>query len=169
MNRFANQCYERCFCDFCKSSFSIRGSGTVHWPPVSILKSGMKHLRRDKSYQFQPPKWSQKEVSVLELSKSKSSVQREVSCWCFPKLASFAQKISYPLLQPGSVFKLCKILKKGWRTCIASPWTSALQSSSQQTNEHLFKYCIPLLIDFQAHVFGYPNTYFCIYKIFIWA
>ena len=92
MNRFANQCYERCFCDFCNSSFLIRGSVTVHWPPVSILKSGMKHLRRDKSYQFQPPKFTQKEVSVFELSKSKSTGQREVGCWCFPKLASYTRK-----------------------------------------------------------------------------
>ena len=44
---------------------------------------------------------------------------------------------------------------------------SALQSSSEQSNEHLFKYCSPLLIDFQIHVFGYPNTYFWICKIVI--
>ena len=25
-------------------------------------------------------------------------------------------------------------------------------------NKHLFKYCIILGIDFQTHVFGYPNT-----------
>ena len=34
MNRFFSQCHERCFCDFCNSSFLIRGSVTVHWPPV---------------------------------------------------------------------------------------------------------------------------------------
>ena len=111
MNRFANQCYERLFCDFCKSSFSIRGSGTVHWLPVSSLKSGMKHLRRYKSYQFQPPKCSQKEVSVLELSKSKSSVQREVGCWCFPKLASFAQKYHILYSSRGE----CSNCAKSWR------------------------------------------------------
>ena len=77
---------------FCNSSFLIRRSVTVHWPSVSSLKSGMKHLRRDKSYQFQPPKFTQKEVSVLELSKSKSTGQREVGCWCFPKLASYTRK-----------------------------------------------------------------------------
>ena len=38
------------------------------------------------------------------------------------------------LLRLESVFKACKVLKKfkGWRTCIASPLTSALQSSSEQ-------------------------------------
>ena len=112
MNRFGIQCHERCFCDFCNSSFLIRGSVTVHWPPVSILKSGMKHLRRDKSYQFQPPKFTQKEVSVLELSKSKSTGQREVGCWCFPKLASYTRKKSYTLRQPGSVFKVCESLEE---------------------------------------------------------
>ena len=112
MDRFANQCYERCFCDFCKSSFSIRGSGTVHWPPVSILNSGMKHLCRDKSYQFQPPKCSQKEVSVLELSKSKSSVQREVSCWCFPKLASFKQKEIISFTSAGECVQIVQNLEE---------------------------------------------------------
>ena len=27
-----------------------------------------------------------------------------------------------------------------------------------EVNKHLFKYCIILGIDFQTHVFGYPNT-----------
>ena len=27
-----------------------------------------------------------------------------------------------------------------------------------EVNKHLFKYCIILRIDFQTHVFGYPNT-----------
>ena len=27
-----------------------------------------------------------------------------------------------------------------------------------EVNKHLFKYCILLEIDFQTHVFGYPNT-----------
>ena len=31
------------------------------------------------------------------------------------------EKKSYTLRQPGSVFKVCKVLKKGWRACIASP------------------------------------------------
>ena len=34
----------------------ITGSVTLHGPPVAILKSVKKHLRRDKSYQFRPPK-----------------------------------------------------------------------------------------------------------------
>ena len=50
-----------------------------HRIPV-LWKRDVSTLGLYKSYQFQPPKWSQKEVSVLELSKSKSSVQREVSC-----------------------------------------------------------------------------------------
>ena len=34
MNRSASQCDERCFCDFHKCSFSMRGSRTLQWPPL---------------------------------------------------------------------------------------------------------------------------------------
>ena len=34
MNRSASQCDERCFCDFQKCSFSMRGSRTLQWPPL---------------------------------------------------------------------------------------------------------------------------------------
>ena len=97
---------------FCNSSFLIRRSVTVHWPSVSNLKSGMKHLRRDKSYPFQPPKFTQKEVSVLELSKSKSTGQREVGCWCFPKLASFAQKNIISFTPSGECVQIVQSLEE---------------------------------------------------------
>ena len=74
MNRSASQGDERCFCDFQKCSFSMRGSRTLHWPP--LLQFWM--VAEPTLHQKKP-----KEVFLLELSKSKSTAQREVGCWCF--------------------------------------------------------------------------------------
>ena len=90
--------------------FNERQSHFAVTSSVTILNGGRTYARTSLAsfdHQKKP-----KEVSLLELSKSKSTVQREEGCWCFQKLASCSWEKSYPLLQPGSVFKVCKVLKK---------------------------------------------------------
>ena len=89
----------------------MRDSRTLHCPPLLQFWI-VAEATPGQVLPVSTTKRSQKEVSLLELSKSKSTVQREVGCWCFQKLASCTWKESYTLLQPGSVFKVCKGLKK---------------------------------------------------------
>ena len=89
----------------------MRGSRTLHCPPLLQFWI-VAEATPGQVLPVSTTKRSQKEVSLFELSKSKSTVQREVGCWCFQKLASCTWKESYTLLQPGSVFKVCKGLKK---------------------------------------------------------
>ena len=56
------------------------GSRTLRWPPLLQYDKWKKQLRGDKSSKFRPPKVAKKEVSLLELSKYTSTVQREVGC-----------------------------------------------------------------------------------------
>ena len=89
----------------------MRDSHTLHCPPLLQFWI-VAQATPGQVLPVSTTKRSQKEVSLLELSKSKSTVQREVGCWCFQKLASCTWKESYTLLQPRSVFKVCKGLKK---------------------------------------------------------
>ena len=89
----------------------MRDSRTLHCPP--LLKFWIvAEATPGQVLPVSTTKRSQKEVSLLELSKSKSTVQKEAGCRCFQKLASCTWKKSYTLLQPGSMFKVYKGLKK---------------------------------------------------------
>ena len=65
---------------------------------VAILKIGIiKQLCRDKSCQFRPPKKAKKKFLCSNFRRPNvSSVQREVGCWCFPKLTSCSREILTP-------------------------------------------------------------------------
>ena len=89
----------------------MRDSRTLHCPPMLQFWI-VAEASPGQVLPVSTTKRSHKEVSLLELLKSKSTVKREVGCWCFQKLASCTWKESYTLLQPGSVFKVCKGLKK---------------------------------------------------------
>ena len=63
-------------------------SAAFKWEAVALcidllycnFEKWKKQLRGNKSCQFRPPKVAKKEVSLLELSKYKSTLQREVGC-----------------------------------------------------------------------------------------
>ena len=135
------------------SSVAILKSGISSYAGISL--ASFDHQRKPKRSFFARTFEDQKLVQYKEK-------------WAVDVFLNWQAAREKSLLRPGSVFKVCKVLKKGWKTNIASPWTSALQSLSVQSNEHLFKCRIPLLIDFQTHVFVHPNTYF-FNIIFIWA
>ena len=125
---------------------------------VAILKIGIiKQLCRDKSCQFRPPKKAKKKFLCSNFRRPKvCTVQREVGCWCDPKLASCTRKKSYSFTPAGECLQSVQSLEERLEDL-------------HQSKEHLFKCRIPSLSDFQTQVIVYPNTYFCIYKIFIWA
>ena len=92
MNRFVRQCDEICFCVFYKCGFLMRGNGTLHWLFCCDFEKWNKQLCRDKSCQFRPPKKAKKKFLCSNFRRPVSIVQREVDCWCFPKLASCTWK-----------------------------------------------------------------------------
>ena len=113
MNRFVRQCDEIFFLRFYKCGFL--------WEVVALcidllccdFEKWNKQLCRDKSCQFRPPNKAKKKFLCSNFRRPKvSTVQREVGCSCFPKLANCTRKNHILLLWPGSVFKACKVLKK---------------------------------------------------------
>ena len=93
MNRFVRQCDEICFCVFYKCGFLMRGNGNLQWHLCCDFEKWNKQLCRDKSCQFRPPKKAKKKFLCSSFRRPKvSTVQREVGCWYFPKLASCTWK-----------------------------------------------------------------------------
>ena len=113
MNRFVRQCDEICFCVFYKCGFLMRGNGTLHWLLCCDFEKWNKQLCRDKSCQFRPPKKSKKKFLCSNFRRLKvSTVQREVGCWCFPKLASCTREKSYPFTPAGECVQSVQSLEK---------------------------------------------------------
>ena len=67
-----------------------------------------------------------------------------------------------PFKRGENSFSLWLCLSKKWWFTLNKSW-HVLQSWSEQSNEHLLKYRIPLLIDLWTHVSEYPNTHFWIH------
>ena len=157
---------ERCFCDFCNSSFLIRGSVIVHWLPVSILKSGMKHLRRNKSYQFQPPKGS---FCARTFKVQKYRTKRS-GLLMFSEIGKLHAKKIIHFTPAGECVQSVQSLEERLEDLHSLSLNFCLTKFLRKIERAFFQvFSTPLLINFQTHVFGYPNTYFWIYKIFIWA
>ena len=113
MNRFVRQCDEICFCVFYKCGFLMRGNGTLHWLLCCDFEKWNKQLCRDKSCQFRPPKKAKKKFLCSNFRRPKvSTVQREVSCSCFPKLASCTRKKSYPFTPAGECVRSVQSLEE---------------------------------------------------------
>ena len=113
MNRFVRQCDEIFFLRFYKCGFL--------WEVVALcidllccdFEKWNKQLCRDKSCQFRPPKKAKKKFLWSNFRRPKvSTLQREVGCSCFPKLASCTRKKSYPLTLAGECVKTVQSLEE---------------------------------------------------------
>ena len=113
MNRFVRQCDEIFFLRFYKCGFL--------WEVVALcidllccdFEKWNKQLCRDKSWQFRPPKTAKKKFLCSNFRRPKvSTVQREVGCSCFPKLASCTRKKSYPFTPAGECVQSVQSLEE---------------------------------------------------------
>ena len=113
MNRFVRQCDEIFFLRFYKCGFL--------WEVVALcidllccdFEKWNKQLCRDKSCQFRPPKKAKKKFLCSNFRRPKvSTVQREVGCSCFPKLASCKWKKSYPFTPAGECVQSVQSLEE---------------------------------------------------------
>ena len=163
MNRFVRQCDEIFFLRFYKCGFL--------WEVVALcidllccdFEKWNKQLCRDKSCQFRPPKKAKKKFLCSNFRRPKvSTLQREVGCSCFPRLASCTRKKSYPFTPAGE--------------CVQS--VQSLEERLEDLRSLFLKFCLTKFVRTierafvqVSHSFAnwYPNTYFWIYKIFIWA
>ena len=125
----------------------------------------MEEAATERSFRFRPPKSCIEEVSLLQRSKPKSTQYEDK--WAvdvFRNWQAAREKKSH-LLDPGSVFKDYDVhrmqsLEKRFEDLdsLSLNFWQRMIAVILEVSKHLFKYCILLEIDFQRHVFRYPNT-----------
>ena len=123
------------------SSVAILKSGISSYAGISL--ASFDHQRKPKRSFFAPTFEDQKSVQYKEK-------------WAVDVIRNWqaAREKSYSFTPAGECFQSVQSLEERLEDL-------------HQSNEHLFKCRIPSLSDFQTQVIVYPNTYFCIYKIFI--